>query len=170
LVPGSQEAPQALAVSQQFVNLAEKARKEAEAAPSPQMPSQLEGKVLTATLKIGKPLCPEFQTDDCPNPSDTASLVPVDLSRLCLGSPFQSFYAAGLKETASRDKFSVFKSNRLEASCHFFHGLSSLAPYISVFHVTSTCFQYSIKAVFQATSTCHQRSIMSVFHVTPTCF
>ena len=48
---------------------------------------------------------------------DTASLVPVDLSRLCPRSPFQSFYAAGLRETASLHKFSVFKSKRIEASC-----------------------------------------------------
>ena len=47
------------------------AREEAEAAPAPQMPDQLNGKVLTATLKNGKAICPDFQTDECPNPADT---------------------------------------------------------------------------------------------------
>jgi len=47
--------------------------------------------------------------------ADTASLVPVHLSCLCPRSPFQSFYAAGLRlrETASLDKCTVFKSKRL---------------------------------------------------------
>ena len=121
---------------------------------------------------------------------DTASLVPVDLSRLCPHSPFQSFYAAGLRETASLDKFSVFKSKRLEASCQFFHGFYTHTHLLDppsikgvfqgtstchqssikiVFQVTSTCFKYSIKAVFQVTSTCHQGSIQSVFQATSTC-
>ena len=34
------------------------------------MPDQLQGKVLTATLKNGKAICPEFQTGECPNPAD----------------------------------------------------------------------------------------------------
>jgi hypothetical protein len=34
------------------------------------MPDQLGGKVLTATLKNGKALCPEFLADECPNPAD----------------------------------------------------------------------------------------------------
>ena len=35
------------------------------------MPDQLKGKVLTATLKNGKAICPDFQTDECPNPADS---------------------------------------------------------------------------------------------------
>ena len=89
------------------------------------------------------------------------------------------------------DKFSVFKSKRLEASCQFFNCFYTHTHLLDppsikgvfqgtstchqrsikiVFQVTSTCFKYSVKAVFQVTSTCHQRSIMSVFHVTSTCF
>ena len=60
-------------LSQQFVDAAKQAREEAEAAPAPQMPDQLQGKVLTATLKNGKAICPEFQTGECPNPADNCS-------------------------------------------------------------------------------------------------
>jgi len=49
---------------------AEKARQEADAAASPLMPDQLNGKLLTATLKNGRAICPEFQTGECPNPAD----------------------------------------------------------------------------------------------------
>ena len=44
--------------------------KEADAAASPLMPDQLNGKVLTATLKNGKAICSEFQTGECPNPAE----------------------------------------------------------------------------------------------------
>ena len=59
-----------LKLSQQFMKPAEKARQEADAVASPLMPDQLNGKVLTATLKNGRAICPEFQTDECPNPAD----------------------------------------------------------------------------------------------------
>ena len=59
-----------LKLSQQFLEAAGKARQEAEEAASLQMPDQLGGKVLTATLKNGKALCPEFQMDECPNNAD----------------------------------------------------------------------------------------------------
>ena len=64
-----QDVKKRLKLSQQFVEAAQQARQEAEA-PTPQMPDQLNGKVLTATLKNGKAICPEFQTDECPNPAD----------------------------------------------------------------------------------------------------
>jgi len=63
-----QDVKKRLKLSQQFVEAAQQARQEAEAAPAPQMPDQLN--VLTATLKNGKAICPEFQTDECPNPAD----------------------------------------------------------------------------------------------------
>ena len=66
-----QDVKKRLKLSQQFVEAAQQARQEAEAAPAPQMPDQLKGKVLTATLKNGKAICPEFQTDECPNPADS---------------------------------------------------------------------------------------------------
>ena len=66
-----QDVKKRLKLSQQFVEAAQQARQEAEAAPAPQMPDQLNGKVLTATLKNGKAICPEFQTDECPNPADS---------------------------------------------------------------------------------------------------
>ena len=66
-----QDVRKRLKLSQQFVEAAQQAREEAEAAPAPQMPDQLNGKVLTATLKNGKAICPDFQTDECPNPADT---------------------------------------------------------------------------------------------------
>ena len=65
-----QDVKKRLKLSQQFVEAAQQARQEAEAAPAPQMPDQLKGKVLTATLKNGKAICPDFQTDECPNPAD----------------------------------------------------------------------------------------------------
>ena len=49
---------------------AEKARQEADTAASPLVSDQLNGKVLTATLKNGRAICPEFQADECPNPAD----------------------------------------------------------------------------------------------------
>jgi hypothetical protein len=63
--------------------------------------------------------------------ADTASLVPVHLSRLCPRSPFQSFYAAGLRlrETASLDKFTVFKSKRLTLTAS--SKISKLFPHVS---------------------------------------
>ena len=66
-----QDVKKRLKLSQQFVEAAQQARQEAVAAPAPQMPDQLNGKVLTATLKNGKAICPEFQTDECPNPADS---------------------------------------------------------------------------------------------------
>ena len=66
-----QDVKKRLKLSQQFVEAAQQARQEAEAAPAPQMPDQLNGKVLTATLKNGKAICPEFQTNECPNPADS---------------------------------------------------------------------------------------------------
>ena len=66
-----QDVKKRLKLSQQFVQAAQQARQEAEAAPAPQMPDQLKGKVLTATLKNGKAICPDFQTDECPNPADS---------------------------------------------------------------------------------------------------
>lgn len=66
-VPGCAQAPpEALSA----IRGSGKARQEAEAGASPQMPDQLGGKVLTATLKNGKALCPEFLADECPNPAD----------------------------------------------------------------------------------------------------
>ena len=65
-----QDVKKRFKLSQQFVEAAQQARQEAEAAPAPQMPDQLKGKVLTATLKNGKAICPDFQTDECPNPAD----------------------------------------------------------------------------------------------------
>jgi hypothetical protein len=64
-----QDVRKRLKLPQQFME-AEKARQEADAAASPLMPDQLSGKVLTATLKNGRAICPEFQTDECPNPAD----------------------------------------------------------------------------------------------------
>jgi len=64
-----QDVRKRLKLPQQFME-AEKARQEADAAASPLMPDQLNGKVLTATLKNGRAICPEFQTDECPNPAD----------------------------------------------------------------------------------------------------
>ena len=61
-----QDVRKRIKLSQQFVEAAERARKEAEQAASPTMPDQLNGKILTATLKNGKPLCPDFQQDACP--------------------------------------------------------------------------------------------------------
>ena len=66
-----QDVRKRIKLSQQFVEAAERARKEAEQAASPTMPDQLNGKILTATLKNGKPLCPDFQQDACPNDADT---------------------------------------------------------------------------------------------------
>ena len=66
-----QDVKKRLKLSQQFVEAAQQARQEAEAAPAPQLPDQLKGKVLTATLKNGKAICPDFQTDECPNPADS---------------------------------------------------------------------------------------------------
>eukprot|EP00435_Cladocopium_sp_Y103_P038949 s935_g10.t1 len=56
-----------LKLSQKFVQKAEKAREEAASSAAPKMPASLAGKVLTATLKNGQPLCPNFQTDSCTN-------------------------------------------------------------------------------------------------------
>ena len=56
-----QDVKKRLKLSQQFVEAAQQARQEAEAAPAPQMPDQLKGKVLTATLKNGKAICPDFR-------------------------------------------------------------------------------------------------------------
>ena len=66
-----QDVRKRIKLSQQFVEAAEKARKEAAEAASPTMPDQLNGKILTATLKNGKPLCPDFQKDECPNDATT---------------------------------------------------------------------------------------------------
>ena len=65
-----QDVRKRLKLSQQFVEAAEKARQEGDTVASPLMPDQLNGKVLTATLKNGRAICPEFQTDECPNPAD----------------------------------------------------------------------------------------------------
>ena len=64
-----QDVRKRLKLSQQFME-AEKARQEVDPAASLLMPDQLNGKVLTATLKNGLAICPEFQTDECPNPAD----------------------------------------------------------------------------------------------------
>ena len=48
-----QDVRKRIKLSQQFVEAAEKARKEAAEAASPTMPDQLNGKILTATLKNG---------------------------------------------------------------------------------------------------------------------
>ena len=66
-----QDVKKRLKLSQQFVEAAQQARQEAEAAPAPQMPDHLQGKVLTATLKNGKAICPDYQTDSCPNEADS---------------------------------------------------------------------------------------------------
>ena len=71
-----------LKLSQQFMEAAEKAPQEAEAAASPLMPDQLGGKVLTATLKNGKALCPEFHKFG----SDSSAQVP-EICNLLGGSP-----------------------------------------------------------------------------------
>ena len=41
------------------------------------MPTQLGGKVLTATLKNGRPLCPDYQTDSCPQNPETRIFGPI---------------------------------------------------------------------------------------------
>jgi len=71
-----------LKLSQQFMEAAEKAPQEAEAAASPLMPDQLGGKVLTATLKNGKALCPKFHKFG----SDSSAQVP-EICNLPGGSP-----------------------------------------------------------------------------------
>ena len=53
-------------LSKHYVQQAERERKASEDAAKPVMPAQLGGKVLTATLKNGRPLCPDYQTDSCP--------------------------------------------------------------------------------------------------------
>eukprot|EP00435_Cladocopium_sp_Y103_P071658 s1385_g38.t1 len=58
-------------LSQKFVKKAEDERQAAAATSSPQMPSSLNGKGLTATLKNGRALCPDFQTDECANDPDS---------------------------------------------------------------------------------------------------
>ena len=68
-----QDMRKRLKLSQQFMEAAEKARQEADEAASPQMPDQLNDKILTVTLKNGRAICPEFQTDECPNPADDCS-------------------------------------------------------------------------------------------------
>eukprot|EP00435_Cladocopium_sp_Y103_P041796 s1601_g11.t1 len=57
-------------LAQSFVKKAEEERQAAAAKASPQMPSSLNGKVLTATLKNGRALCPDFQTGKCANEPD----------------------------------------------------------------------------------------------------
>eukprot|EP00435_Cladocopium_sp_Y103_P053365 s2427_g17.t1 len=56
-----QDIQKRLKLSQKFVKKAEKAREAAAAAPTPKMPASLAGKMLTATLKNGQPLCPDSQ-------------------------------------------------------------------------------------------------------------
>eukprot|EP00435_Cladocopium_sp_Y103_P057937 s497_g20.t1 len=63
-----------LKLSQKFVQKAEKAREEAASSTAPKMPASLAGKVLTATLKNGQPLCPNFQTDSCTNEAGSCPL------------------------------------------------------------------------------------------------
>ena len=65
-----QDVRKRLKLSEQFAEAAEKARQEGDTVASPLMPDQLNGKVLTATLKNGRAICPELQTDECPNPAD----------------------------------------------------------------------------------------------------
>jgi uncharacterized membrane protein len=59
-----QDVRKCLKLSQQFMEVAEKVRQEADAAASPLMPDQLNGKVLTATLKNGRAICPESRVSD----------------------------------------------------------------------------------------------------------
>ena len=96
-----QDVRKRIKLSQQFVEAAERARNEAEQAASPTMPDQLNGKILTATLKNGKPLCPDFQQDACPNDADTCPFGAT--SARCSSSP--AVHAAanmGLQCAASR--------------------------------------------------------------------
>ena len=60
-----QDVRKLLKLSQQFMQTeaAEKVRQEADAVASPLMPDQLNGKVLTATLKNGKAICPSFRQE-----------------------------------------------------------------------------------------------------------
>ena len=60
-----------LRLSKHYVRQAERERKAAEEAPKPVMPAQLGGKVLTATLKNGRPICPDYHTDSGPQDPET---------------------------------------------------------------------------------------------------
>eukprot|EP00435_Cladocopium_sp_Y103_P075206 s702_g55.t1 len=58
-----------LKLAKHYVEKARKTAAEASQQARPVMPDQLHNKVLTATLKNGQPLCPDWQTDECANDS-----------------------------------------------------------------------------------------------------
>ena len=63
-----------LRLSKHYVRQAERERKAAEDTAKPVMPAQLGGKVLTATLKNSRPLCPDYQLIVVPKILKLASL------------------------------------------------------------------------------------------------
>eukprot|EP00435_Cladocopium_sp_Y103_P035527 s950_g9.t1 len=60
-----------LKLAKHYVEKARKTAAEASQQARPIMPDQLHNKVLTATLKNGQPLCPDWQTDECANDSSS---------------------------------------------------------------------------------------------------